>query len=67
VHAGIAQGAFPQRPGDEQVRTDRITWDNCSYCEYDRVCPAARGLLAERKESDPAVGLHLGLTPHDAR
>lgn len=62
VHAGIAKGAFPQRPGDEQVRPDRITWVNCAYCEYDRVCPAGRAQLAERKESDPAVKLHRGLT-----
>jgi RecB family exonuclease len=63
VHAGITNGAFPQRPGDEQFRPDRLTWDNCSYCEYDRICPAARGLLAERKENDPAVAIHLGLQP----
>ena len=61
VDDGVRMGAFPLVPGEETVRPDRITWDNCTWCDYDRVCPAGRAQFAERKAADPAAAIHLRL------
>ena len=61
VDDGIKSGAFPLVPGEETVRPDRITWENCARCEYDRICPAGRAQFAERKAGDPAAAIHLRL------
>lgn len=61
IHRGVAAGAFPQVPGEESMRPGVFGWDNCVYCEYDRICPSARDQLAARKSSDPARGLHRAL------
>lgn len=41
IVAGIDGGLFPAVPGD--WNTFRSTHDNCTYCEFDRVCPRDRG------------------------
>lgn len=62
VDDGVTRGAFPLVPGAETMRPDRTTWENCAWCDYDRVCPVGRGQAAERKAGDPLVALHQRLT-----
>jgi RecB family exonuclease len=41
---GIEAGHFPARPGDEGWMPGRgEAFDNCRYCEYDRLCSSQRG------------------------
>ena len=58
ILAGIGAGSFPADPGGEG-------WPgigkNCSYCDYDRLCPAARVKQWERKSSAPAAGPFLAV------
>lgn len=61
VHQGVTGGAFPLVPGDESPRPTGITWENCAWCDYDRVCPVGRGQLAGRKAADPLAAIHARL------
>jgi len=45
---GIRTGAFLARPG----LRERGSFQNCRFCEYDRVCSATRDEAWERKRSD---------------
>ena len=49
---GIRGGVFPALPG-APVRGGH---ENCLYCPFDALCPAARERLWERKQGDPALG-----------
>jgi hypothetical protein len=50
IDAGVRAGCFPQVPG---VYQDFFgSWENCSYCEYDGLCPAGRDSLYEAKSGD---------------
>ncbi|HEY1294390.1 MAG TPA: PD-(D/E)XK nuclease family protein [Chloroflexota bacterium] len=60
---GIRGGFFPQVPGDETSRPGRFGWDNCLYCDYDRVCPAGRDAVWERKQDSPGHVHHRALAP----
>jgi ATP-dependent helicase/nuclease subunit B len=40
---GIEEGRFPANPGE----VDYWGFENCGFCEYDRVCPASRDDLWE--------------------
>jgi hypothetical protein len=60
---GIRNGFFPQVPGAETARPGRSGWDNCMYCDYDRVCPAGRDAVWERKQDSPGHQHHRGLVP----
>lgn len=44
---GIDNGTFPAVPGEWS--TFRNTHENCTYCEFDRVCPRERGEQAAAK------------------
>jgi ATP-dependent helicase/nuclease subunit B len=63
VDDGMRKGCFPQVPGGETMRPGRTTWDNCVWCAYDRICPASRDQLAERKKGDEVAALHARLIP----
>lgn len=39
---GIRGGTYPANPGNESWRSGRSTWENCTYCAFDRVCPTTR-------------------------
>jgi RecB family exonuclease len=58
---GILAGAFPQVPGNETVRPGKFSWDNCAYCAFDRICPAGRDAVFERKQATPGYTLHASL------
>jgi ATP-dependent helicase/nuclease subunit B len=47
IATGIAQGMFPQHPGDRG--------ENCKWCAFKPVCGQGRVTLAERKAGDPRL------------
>jgi hypothetical protein len=62
---GIEGGVFPARPGEEGWRPSiGPTHDNCTYCPFDKLCPAGRGeqwvTLRERSELRDYVQLAEG-------
>ncbi len=56
IASGIEQGLFPANPGSSDNQTE-----NCRYCDFDRVCPANRDLLWERKSQNPELAAYLRL------
>ena len=58
INEGVRRGAFPQVPGEDQERPRRTTWQNCAYCDFNRVCPSGRDQLRERKRHEPGADLH---------
>ena len=63
---GILAGAFPQVPGNETTRPGKFSWDNCVYCDFDRICPAGRDAVYERKQNAPGYALHTRLAAEPA-
>lgn len=51
---GIGHGLFPAVPGPS-VSYPRVTFENCTYCDFDRVCPTDRQREWERVRHDPDV------------
>ncbi len=51
---GIDGGLFPGVPG-EAVGWPRLTFHNCRYCDFDRICPTDRQGEWERVRDDPAL------------
>jgi len=58
---GILGGVFPQIPGNETSRPGKFSWDNCIYCPFERICPAGRDAVWERKQSTPGYTLYQSL------
>jgi RecB family exonuclease len=58
IDQGMSAGCFPQVPGSDTYRRGRSSWDNCIYCPFDRICPAARDHLHDRKQADPVAAQH---------
>ena len=56
IASGIEQGLFPANPGSPDNQTE-----NCRYCDFDRICPANRDLLWERKSQNPELATYLRL------
>jgi hypothetical protein len=59
IDAGVRAGCFPQVPGVYQDFYGRC--ENCSFCEYDGLCPAGRDSLYEAKSGDPALAPYRAL------
>jgi ATP-dependent helicase/nuclease subunit B len=59
---GLLAGAFPQVPGDETARPGKFSSENCVYCDFDRICPAGRDAVWERKRATPGYRIHAALT-----
>lgn len=57
IASGVEAGAFPALPGDPLLDS----WRHCRHCAYDRVCPADRGEVAERKSEHPTARRHAAL------
>lgn len=51
---GISGGLFPAVPG-ETVGWPRLTFVNCRYCDFDRICPSDRQREWESVRHDPAL------------
>ena len=50
---GIEGGAYPMVPGEYNLFWQ--THDNCAYCEFDGICPSARGEQAAVKVDAPGL------------
>ena len=59
---GMLAGAFPMVPGEETMRPGKFSWENCVYCDFDRICPAGRDAVWERKRAAPGYQHHAGLS-----
>ncbi|HUP76000.1 MAG TPA: PD-(D/E)XK nuclease family protein [Acidimicrobiales bacterium] len=53
IVSGIEGGVFPAYPGGWNSFFN--TFENCSYCDFDRLCPRDRGAHWEAKQDDPAT------------
>jgi hypothetical protein len=56
---GIGSGLFPANPGS---RSYAGGFDNCRYCDFDRLCPSRRDVAWERKKADPRLAGYLHLS-----
>jgi ATP-dependent helicase/nuclease subunit B len=54
ILAGIGAGAFPAVSGEDDEFYGKF--QNCRYCDYDRVCSRRRDVELATKEGDSAVG-----------
>ncbi len=50
---GIAKGAFPAVPGEEDDYYK--TWENCRWCDFSRICSVRRDQDFDLKAADPAM------------
>ncbi|MEP7016751.1 MAG: PD-(D/E)XK nuclease family protein [Actinomycetota bacterium] len=67
VVGGIRGGINPANPGATKL-FPRDTWDACSYCPYDRVCPSTRLEQWRGIRDHPAVRPYADITdPQDAQ
>ena len=57
ISDGIRGGAFPANPGPP----DRNKNANCTYCDFDAICPSRRSDLWDRKKQDPLLSRYLEL------
>jgi ATP-dependent helicase/nuclease subunit B len=62
VDRGLRAGAFPQVPGPDDQRPGRVSWTNCMYCSFDRICPTGRDQMRERKRDRPGPLIQLELS-----
>lgn len=53
IMAGIRAASFPAVPGEDNEFYGRF--DNCRYCDYDRICSRRRDIEIAAKEADEAV------------
>ena len=62
---GIDDGVFAANPGEWQSHYS--TYENCTYCEFDSICPRSRAEHAADKADAPelAVRVALQLRPND--
>ncbi len=51
---GIGEGLFPGVPGSA-VSWPHLTFENCKYCDFERVCPTDRQSEWERIKNDPEL------------
>ena len=57
IVSGIRRGVVPANPGKPGNRGPA----NCTYCDFDRICPSNRERLWERKRSAPGMEPYLAL------
>jgi RecB family exonuclease len=53
IVSGVQAGSFPAVPGEDNEFYGRF--DNCQFCDYDRICSRRRDLELAAKEDDDAV------------
>ena len=58
IVGGIRGGVFPANPGPP----GRQGPVNCSYCDFNSLCPARRVDMWERKKSDESLSGYLSLS-----
>ena len=57
IVSGIRRGVVPAHPGKAGNRGP----ENCTFCDFDRICPSNRERLWERKRSAPGMGPYTAL------
>ena len=62
IVGGIRQGVFPANPGP----AGRDGSQNCRFCDFQRVCPADKRRLWERKQNSPQAAPYIALAQPDA-
>jgi hypothetical protein len=67
IVSGIDAGHFPARPGNERWLPGRgTTFDNCRFCDYDRVCSSQRAEQWLELRSDPTLASYVALAEPEA-
>jgi RecB family exonuclease len=61
VVEGIEAGRFPANPGREEWAFGAWTHANCSWCDFDRVCPTTRGEAWVQVRTDPSLARYVEL------
>ena len=64
VADGIGGGIFPARPGKAVFVPDGAPgsgFENCLYCDFDRICPVNRDRMWDAKREDDAMSGYRGL------
>ncbi|HZP26981.1 MAG TPA: PD-(D/E)XK nuclease family protein [Dehalococcoidia bacterium] len=51
ILAGIRSGAFPAVPGEDRTGS----FENCTFCDFDRICSRRRDEQFAAKQADPAM------------
>jgi RecB family exonuclease len=68
ILAGVQAGSFPAVPGEDNEFYGKF--DNCRYCDFDRMCSRRRDIEIAAKEADEAVepwrGVKLAATGEDS-
>jgi hypothetical protein len=57
IAQGIGEGLFPANPGAEY----RGAFSNCTWCDFNTLCPTRRDVRWERKQVDPRLQGYLQL------
>jgi hypothetical protein len=58
IATGIQTGLFPANPGPQ----GQFGPENCTYCDFARICPSAKSTLWERKQGDPRLASYVALS-----
>ena len=58
ISTGIQTGLFPANPGPQGL----FGPENCSYCDFARICPSAKSGLWDRKKDDVRLASYIGLS-----
>jgi len=67
IISGIDRGVFPAHPGEANNLPGRpASFENCTYCDYERVCPTSKSRLWQsKKNSDKNLESYLSLVNGD--
>ncbi|MDA1129093.1 MAG: PD-(D/E)XK nuclease family protein [Chloroflexi bacterium] len=63
ISTGIQSGLFPANPGPQ----GQFGPENCSYCDFARICPTAKAGLWDRKKDDVRLASYIGLSGQSAQ
>jgi len=58
ISTGIQTGLFPANPGP----LGQYGPENCSYCDFSRICPSAKSGLWDHKKNDVRLASYIGLS-----
>ena len=62
IVSGIRNGLFPANPG----KMGQYGFENCSYCDFNSLCPTRRDVQWEQKRRDPRLAEYLALSGEGA-
>jgi ATP-dependent helicase/nuclease subunit B len=57
ITGGISSGLFPANPG----MNDSNPRDNCTYCDFDKLCLTRRAVYWENKQNDPRLADYVSM------